>query len=298
MRKHKNAKEIMQQFALTDDEVRHSNEVAKYMYEHAKGDNEYKCKMYILGLLHEIGKITRNSDKAYSGALLLEECGFAYANEVSLLLKPDYMDESVELELLNEAEMHVSFKGDRISVDEKLKELETYYGGKTASYRRAEAVAKGLSREKVSIKKEYRELYRDFMQYKEDCLYRRLALDDNSDFEIRKDYQIQIKGHEAVFTFIYSENMGIVLSTLTFLSNDIIFEPYVLDIGLKCLRAVYLPYTQELIKKLKDDGPTIAEMLKFESSSYSHDVCVDFVSKETGKSFPYYTMLSGCKRYR
>ena len=59
--------------------ILHSKGVAEVMYELA---NENKAEMYLLGLLHDIGKLGGFKNHEKNGAKLLVHMGLKYSNEI------------------------------------------------------------------------------------------------------------------------------------------------------------------------------------------------------------------------
>lgn len=126
--------------AYSSDRAKHSLTVAKQMYEMAleRSDEEfYAKKMFHLGLIHDIGyQFTENNkEHAHVGGEFLKEEGYEYWKEVydhgnpNISYKP-----SDEWILLNVADMQTDSKGNKVSFDIRLKDIEERYGDDSQEY--------------------------------------------------------------------------------------------------------------------------------------------------------------------
>lgn len=134
---------------FSNDRARHSLEVAKQMFEKAleqSGDELYAKKMFHLGLVHDIGyQFTENTkEHPHVGGLFLKEEGYEYWEEVYEHGNPMKMNLSVELWLLNWADMHTDAKGNRVSFDDRLCDIGERYGTDSKEYLLAKSVIIGL----------------------------------------------------------------------------------------------------------------------------------------------------------
>lgn len=114
--------------------------VAKQMYEMAlerTGDEFYAKKMFHLGLVHDIGYqfTDNNKQHAHVGGEFLKEEGYEYWREVYDHGDPNLMERpSDECFLLNIADMRTDSKGNRVTFDERLKDIGERYGTKSDEY--------------------------------------------------------------------------------------------------------------------------------------------------------------------
>ena len=136
--------------------VVHSVGVAKFMAEWASlhpKEGLMPDEMYILGLLHDIGKIypanfDMNTGKekpnvngniykghAHKGGSLLSDLGFHFAKEVEHHGDSDSYFFSVKLLLLNLADLSVNGEGNIISIKERIDDVGVRYGLDSEEYR-------------------------------------------------------------------------------------------------------------------------------------------------------------------
>ena len=126
--------------AYSSDRANHSLTVAKQMYEMAlerTGDELYAKKMFHLGFVHDIGYQFTNNNKehAHVGGAFLKEEGYEYWREVYDHGNPNLTDRpSDEWFLLNMADMQTDSKGNRVSFDERLKDIGERYGIESDEY--------------------------------------------------------------------------------------------------------------------------------------------------------------------
>lgn len=130
---------------LSNKRIKHMHGVAEYMYENAEKYGLNADKMYILGLLHDIGYIVDNNEHEVMGARLLNESGYEHGDIISWhgTTPSDYMRlrdcESVpkELILLWEADMSIDSQGMEVSFVERLFDIRVRYGKDSIQYRKA-----------------------------------------------------------------------------------------------------------------------------------------------------------------
>ena len=135
---------------LTHNKIKHSVSVAEYMSENATKYGLDREKMYVLGLLHDIGYLFGQRDHAEDGDRLLCEFGFAkakYAGFIALHgtnpfeLKKQYGDHiSPVLFLLQQADMTVDALGNFVGFDIRLKDIGKRYGEDSKAYETAKAI--------------------------------------------------------------------------------------------------------------------------------------------------------------
>ncbi|MBR6460184.1 MAG: phosphohydrolase [Actinomycetaceae bacterium] len=116
--------------------------------------DERKCQeMFILGYLHDVGyRYSRNQlEHEEVGGLLLKEAGYKYWQEVYYHGVPDADYQSDELLALNMADMETSKSGQRISMDERLKDIANRYGDDSVQYRKAAALVEEITEQVNTI---------------------------------------------------------------------------------------------------------------------------------------------------
>lgn len=119
---------------ITDERLRHMRGVAELMYETAiaNGCSEtFARSMYLLGFLHDIGYAFQETDSEYHGlvgAKMLDDVGYPYAAEVEYHGDPRVEYKSDELNLLNWADLQVSWDGHRTSVESRIERSVEKYG--------------------------------------------------------------------------------------------------------------------------------------------------------------------------
>lgn len=136
--------------AFSSDRANHSLTVAKQMYEKAlgkTGDEFYAKKMFHLGLVHDIGYqfTDNNKEHAHVGGEFLREEGYEYWKEVYDHGNPNLTERpSDEWFLLNIADMQTDAKGNRVSFDERLKDIGDRYGFDSYEYLTARTLVMAL----------------------------------------------------------------------------------------------------------------------------------------------------------
>ena len=130
---------------FSNDRANHSLEVAKQMYEKAleqTDDEFYARKMFHLGIVHDIGyQFSENTkDHPHAGGLFLKEDGYEFWEEVYEHGNPDVESPTKELMLLNWADMHTDGKGNRVSFEERLRDIKNRYGVDSVEYTNAQLV--------------------------------------------------------------------------------------------------------------------------------------------------------------
>lgn len=135
---------------ISNDRLLHSIGVARLMEEISRNIyqwNEEKChEMFVLGYLHDIGyeysKI--QSEHPVIGGLLLKKSNYKYWKEVYYhgSLCDEY--QSLELDLLNTADMQINSFGKKVTVEERLIDIKDRYGYDSKQYLEAAELAKRL----------------------------------------------------------------------------------------------------------------------------------------------------------
>lgn len=118
----------------------HCLAVAKYMFEKAANYGLDPEKMFVLGLLHDIGYLYGRKEHELTGSELLSQMGFSntYIDAIrnhgtSPYGLPDHNLTS-ELFLLQQADMSVNAKGDVVTFEERLCDIKTRYGSDSDQY--------------------------------------------------------------------------------------------------------------------------------------------------------------------
>lgn len=131
----------------------HSLAVAKLMEQKAEELNLDKEKMFMLGWLHDIGyEFTDNKTKhPEAGGKFLESIEYEFQEEVKNHGNPDSVYQSVELDLLNYADMHIDYKGNYVTFEERAEDIKNRYGKDSIQYNNALRIIKRLeSLEKIN----------------------------------------------------------------------------------------------------------------------------------------------------
>ena len=121
--------------------IHHSLGVAEYMRDHAKINPD---GMYVLGLLHDIGKLYGFENHEKVGAEILSGVGFSYAKEVELHGKPQDDYSSYALDLLNSADLSVNPAGEYVGHRSRLYNIGMRYGFESEQYMNAKTLSKKL----------------------------------------------------------------------------------------------------------------------------------------------------------
>ncbi|MBR3676769.1 MAG: HD domain-containing protein [Alphaproteobacteria bacterium] len=127
---------------IDDNRYKHIRGVAELMAEIAPSGREKE--MFLLGMLHDIGYLYQPKDHNFFGGNLLKEQGYKYWQEVYWHGVPDAEYTSLELNLLNSADMQVNAYGERVSYKERLDDIASRYGADSSQYLLAEKMVKYL----------------------------------------------------------------------------------------------------------------------------------------------------------
>lgn len=108
--------------------------------------SEEKCEeMFVLGLLHDIGYEFENpKEHATIGGNILKNTGYKYWKEVLYHGNPNSEYKSIELKLLNSADMQISPCGDLITYSERLTDIKDRYGDVSVQYINAKKIVASL----------------------------------------------------------------------------------------------------------------------------------------------------------
>ena len=129
---------------LTENRLHHMNAVANRAYTLAKimfSKTEYIArKMYIYGLLHDVGYVFDPNDHAHAGARVLGDMGLD-ADPIHDHGDPMIKAMSDELLILNIADMTTSPTGETMRMSDRLKDIGERYGYDSKQYVDAYKVA-------------------------------------------------------------------------------------------------------------------------------------------------------------
>ena len=128
--------------------ILHSYGVAEYMY---RNSNKKRDEMYILGLLHDIGKIHGFDNHESLGGEITKDVGFIYSEEIKYhgIVQSDYS--SYELDLLNAADLSIDSEGNEVGYIKRIEDIKTRYGEKSTQYIDAVLLSKELIKKKMLI---------------------------------------------------------------------------------------------------------------------------------------------------
>lgn len=119
---------------LSIDRLAHSSEVGRLAAKlscKVFGWNKTIChQMFLLGLVHDCGYefVDDPLDHPIVGAALLKEAGYAHWREVRWHGIPNALYHSNELLVLNTADLLVSKEGRRVTLKQRLGDIEQRYG--------------------------------------------------------------------------------------------------------------------------------------------------------------------------
>ena len=119
--------------------MKHIKTVAEYMKKHAWEHGLDGDKMYVLGLLHDIGYICRKPNHAKNGADLLRQMGFSeeycYAVQNHSCNLKNTSVITPELLLLLRADLQVNHKGELVGYKSRLASIKEKYGEDSIVYK-------------------------------------------------------------------------------------------------------------------------------------------------------------------
>ena len=134
---------------IDNDRLKHIFEVAKLMKEKAEIVGLDKEEMFALGMLHDIGyEFGENNDHNFVGFQILDKQNYKYANEVLYHVKPDCEYQSLALDLLNFADMHIDKSGEYVSYEKRLEDIKTRRGESSLAYINSKKVIDELKNKK------------------------------------------------------------------------------------------------------------------------------------------------------
>ena len=125
---------------IKDDRMRHMHGVAEFMFEHADDYGLQPERMYILGLLHDVGYMINNEQHELCGSSYLDLLGYVDSDFIRShgLTPKEYMnfhrcmeDEiPKEMILLWEADLSIDIGGKQVDMLERLNGIKKRRGDK------------------------------------------------------------------------------------------------------------------------------------------------------------------------
>lgn len=145
---------------IDDDRIRHMHGVAEYMYAHALEFQLEPEKMYVLGLLHDIGYVDGKEGHESRGANILKSLGFGMEYFISILWHGSTPSDFLaltggckklqipkELILLWKADMTVNGRGEEVGYEERLRDIGDRLGYDSRAYKNCKEVIEWLKKE-------------------------------------------------------------------------------------------------------------------------------------------------------
>ena len=136
---------------LTEHTIQHSVKVAEIMSKICKrfGENLNPEDMYLLGLVHDIGKLLNENKKpillesvghAHRGGAILEQNGYQYSDEVFHHGHPEEDYRTPAWYLLNAVDLAVDKNGVLIGHNLRMLDIQNRYGKDSVQYKRARRI--------------------------------------------------------------------------------------------------------------------------------------------------------------
>jgi len=130
---------------IDDDRIKHIMAVARVMKDNAGSVGLDEEEMFTLGLLHDIGYEFGGSEEHHQvGAEMLKKQNYKYYKEVLYHGKPVKEYSSTALDLLNYADMHIDKKGNFVTFEDRLKDIENRRGKNSRPYINCEIIINNL----------------------------------------------------------------------------------------------------------------------------------------------------------
>ena len=136
---------------LSDNRLKHMLQVghtAETLASELFGWPEAKCReMFLLGYMHDVGYeyATEPAEHPEIAGAILRDAGYTYWQEVRWHGIPSPKFESDELLVLNLADNITDGAGNRVSVEERLRDIEARYGSDSPQLRDATLLVEELS---------------------------------------------------------------------------------------------------------------------------------------------------------
>lgn len=123
------------------DRLKHSYAVAEKMVEIGKSKNlceEKLHKLFVLGLNHDIGYAFPQEGMEHNeiGGIILKKSSYEYWQEVYYHGDPDADYESLELDILNQADMQIDKFGNDVGDERRLDDIKSRYGEDSVVYQK------------------------------------------------------------------------------------------------------------------------------------------------------------------
>ena len=138
---------------LSEEKIKHNVEVARLCYEISK--EKYGCTekfaraMWVIGYNHDIGyEFMDKTEKLSIHPDISDDILFTAFHGSNYAIKwhgKKIAQDDLSLRILNEADLKVNSKGKRVSVKDRLKDIENRYGKNSSQYLQALWLAEELN---------------------------------------------------------------------------------------------------------------------------------------------------------
>ncbi|MBP3344954.1 MAG: HDIG domain-containing protein [Clostridia bacterium] len=130
---------------IDENRIKHIMAVARLMKEKAEEVGLDKEEMFTLGMLHDIGYEFGGSEEHHTlGGAILKKQKYKYYKEVFYHGKPTEEFSSLALDLLNYADLHIDKKGNYVSFEDRLADIEARRGKDSIVYKNCKKVIDGF----------------------------------------------------------------------------------------------------------------------------------------------------------
>ena len=133
---------------ISSDRLNHIINVARLMKQYCEENGfskEYGEAMFTLGMLHDIGyEFGEHSNHNEIGSHILKQQNYKYYNEILWHGAPNCDYKSLELDILNYADMHINSKGIFVSFEERLDDIKNRYSENSTTYKNAKIIVDSL----------------------------------------------------------------------------------------------------------------------------------------------------------
>ena len=149
---------------IDDNRISHMHGVAEYMYNNAYKHKIDKHKMYILGLLHDIGYIDKSKAHEYYGADIASQIGilkeytdcikYHSTTPIKYMNIKNCLESEIPkpLILLWEADMNVDITGKEVGYIHRLIDISNRHGLNSKQYKDCKETVKWLIKTKNTYK--------------------------------------------------------------------------------------------------------------------------------------------------
>lgn len=147
----------MQNLYISENKLKHSIGVARYMQKYAEEkllNEDLAREFFVLGYLHDIGEefVYDKKDHAHAGGELLKAQKYKYWKEVYYHGDPKTPYISPALMVLNLAELCVQNDGTVCTIEQKLNRLKEKFGEDSVQYQNTKALADMVRTTPIVIK--------------------------------------------------------------------------------------------------------------------------------------------------